>query len=44
MKKDKEMNWYDVTLFQFTKLQELVQIEDEDERMISIIFFFMSSI
>lgn len=36
MKKDKEMNWYDVTLFQFTKLQELVKIEDEDERMISI--------
>lgn len=32
----KEMNWYDVSLFQFLKLQELTKIEDETERVLNI--------
>lgn len=35
MNKDK-MTWYDVTLYQFLKLQDLIGIEDETERVISI--------
>ena len=29
-------NWYNVTLYQFNKLQELIKIEDETERTIAI--------
>lgn len=36
MKKEKKMSWYDVTLGQFLKLQELFKIEDNNERIISI--------
>lgn len=30
------MTWYDVTLYQFEKLQDLLKIEDEEERMFAI--------
>lgn len=29
-------NWYDITLYQFNKLQELIKIEDETERLVAI--------
>ena len=35
-KKDKQMTWYDVTLYQFEKLQDLIKIENEEERMFAI--------
>ena len=35
-KKDKQMTWYDVTLYQFEKLQDLLKIENEEERMFAI--------
>ena len=34
--KDKQMTWYDVTLYQFEKLQDLIKIENEEERMFAI--------
>lgn len=36
MKNIKKYNWYNVTLYQFEKLQELIKIEDETERTIAI--------
>lgn len=30
------MTWYDVKLYQFEKLQELIKIEEEEERLIAI--------
>lgn len=36
MKKQNKLNWYNVNLNQFTKLQEVLQIEDETERLISM--------
>ena len=35
-KKDKQMTWYDVTLYQFEKLQDLLKIENEEDRMFAI--------
>ena len=34
--KDKQMTWYDVTLYQFEKLQDLLKIENEEERLFAI--------
>lgn len=34
--KNKNITWYDVTLYQFKMLQDVVGIEDETERIISI--------
>lgn len=34
--KEKKLTWYDVTLWQFQKLQKLIQIEDEQERLLDI--------
>lgn len=36
MKKEKNMNWYDVTLYQFNEIEEAVKIEDETERIFSL--------
>lgn len=36
MKNKKQMTWYDVKLYQFEKLQELIKIEEEEERLIAI--------
>ena len=36
MKKEKEMTWYDVTLYQFNELQKLLEITDDTERVCSI--------
>jgi len=36
MKNIKKYNWYNVTLYQFERLQELIKIEDETERTIAI--------
>ena len=35
-KKDKQMTWYDVTLYQFEKLQDLLKIDNEEERLFAI--------
>ena len=35
-KKDKQMTWYDVTLYQFEKLQDLMKIDNEEERLFAI--------
>lgn len=35
-KEDKKLTWYNVTLRQFQLLQELIKIEDENERVISV--------
>lgn len=36
MDKNKKMNWYDVKLYQFEKLQEITKIDNEEERLIAI--------
>lgn len=36
MKKKEHMTWYDVTFTQFNKLQELLNIAEEEERLIAI--------
>ena len=36
MKKENEMTWYDVTLYQFNELQKLLEITDDTERVCSI--------
>lgn len=36
MSKEKKLTWYDVTLLQFMKLQEILGVEDELERVIMI--------
>jgi len=35
-KKNKQMTWYDVTLYQFEKLQDLMKINNEEERLFAI--------
>lgn len=36
MKKEKKMTWYDVTLFQFERLQEALKIEDDTEKTLAV--------
>lgn len=40
-KNQDKMTWNDVTLEQFNRLQELVQIEDETERVVAIAEYFL---
>ena len=35
-KKDKQITWYDVTLYQFEKLQDLMKIDNDEERLFAI--------
>ena len=36
MSKNKKLDWYDVTLLQFNKLQEILEVEDDLERVVLV--------